>query len=134
MNTLDHVQPERLHIFAYWPQQGNDEFSVGYAVPKDFLIYRGVGIILILLSGLFNLFLAPKIRSLPLLLRMGPFPAMSLLIVLLTTQRITSSGFYQLDAEGNPTAFIGTQPPANILDRTGIKRKKFLQTLSAGAA
>ena len=40
------------------------------------------------------------------------------------------SGFYQLDAQGEPTFFLGVSPPLSILGRVGVNRKKFLQALS----
>jgi hypothetical protein len=136
MNTLDHTKQEQLYISAYWPSQMKDEHAVGYAIAKDVLVYRSIGIIFSLLSSLFSLFFPNPIKNVnanPYDKRRGVFAVdkigLNLLIDLLALRHRKLAGFYQLDAQGNPTIFIGKKPPKSILGRVGVNRKQFLQKI-----
>jgi hypothetical protein len=126
MKELDRTSQEQLFISAYWPQRTQDELHVGYGVAKGFLIYQSATIIFALASRFFGLFLEPKFRSFHPLLRFIPITVIGIIISIQAGRHRKLSGFYQLDAQGKPTFFIGKFPPESIQGHVGVSRKKFL--------
>jgi hypothetical protein len=126
MKELDRASQEQLFIAAYWPQRTQDELHVGYGVAKNLLIYQGVGLIFTLASRVFGMFFESKVRSFHPLLRIVPLMVIGTIITMQTGRQGKLSGFYQLDAQGNPTFYIGKIPPESIHGHIGISRKKFL--------
>ena len=136
MNTRDRTKQEQLYISAYWPSQMKNEQAVGYAIAKDVLIYRSIGIIYSLTTSLLSLFLPNPIKNVNtnpnhkgrMVFTFGKI-GLSLLIAFLPLRHRKLTGFYQLDAQGNPSIFIGKKAPKSILGRVGVNRKQFLQQI-----
>jgi hypothetical protein len=127
---LTSTEQERLTISAYWPQIATEETPIGYGgLNKRFIIAECIGLLLTLSSRFVRLPVGSRFIALNPWLRVSFMLVMLLLLFLPGGQQRKKIGFYQLDAHGTPTHYIGRFPPASIRGHIGLSRKRFFQPI-----
>jgi hypothetical protein len=131
MQELDATEQDGLIISAYWPQRSTDELPIGYGgISRRFVVAESIGLALTLINRFIRLPIGAKYRAMNPWLRTSLMLCITLLMVLPRRHPKKKVGFYQLDADGTPTHYIGHFPPAPIRGHLGLSRKKFLQSLT----
>jgi hypothetical protein len=108
-----------LVVRRYWVRGG--EPPLGYATHKYYPIIGLIGTTV--LAALVVLFIILKVNTLVVL-----FTALLVLFsitMLLLIRRY--SGWYEVDASGNPLTFVSRSPLPGVTVRNGMSRKQFLQ-------